>query len=370
MSDGVVVVGPVVLSGPGTVDADLAAVALDGIDDELALIGDRTVPVDELWREVLGAAVNGPTASMTVIHPSWWANSRIDRVRAAALAWAPDVVMSARSELISAATSVEVAPELVVVHADGQRRAFARVPGVVDAVVGCLDGVPDAAIDAPAGLAVFGAQLARALRDRGVEVTVRDDRSLVRGALARRDVTDRGPVRRLGSRALVAAVAVAATCALGAAALAVDGGSRGTPAVTWLVEGRAAVEVPAQWLVERITSGPGSARVQVVSPENHADAIHVTQSRVPGSQTLEESADALRTALADEPEGVFVDFTAAGVRAGRAAVTYRESRGDRRVDWIVLLDGGIRIAIGCQGPQGSGAPCDTAVRSAHAVGRK
>jgi type VII secretion-associated protein (TIGR03931 family) len=111
----------------------------------------------------------------------------------------------------------------------------------------------------------------------------------------------------------------------------------------------------------------------VVSPVDRIDAIHVTQSRVPDGQTLAAAAEALATALAEQPDGIFVDFTPAGERAHRPAVTYREIRPDRRIDWTVLLDGDVRIAIGCQGAAdrpGPAAPCDRAIRSAHAVAPK
>ena len=99
----------------------------------------------------------------------------------------------------------------------------------------------------------------------------------------------------------------------------------------------------------------------------------MTQSRVSDTESLESTAEALTSALADQPGGVFVDFAAAGERADRSAVTYREVRADRSVDWTVLLDGGVRIAIGCQGPvdgPGPEAACDRAIRSAHAVDAK
>jgi type VII secretion-associated protein (TIGR03931 family) len=111
----------------------------------------------------------------------------------------------------------------------------------------------------------------------------------------------------------------------------------------------------------------------VVSPTNPSEAIHVTQSRVPDAQTLDAAAEALKAALADQPEGVFVDFAKLDERAHRPAVTYSEIRADRRIDWTVLLDGGLRIAIGCQGSvqhPGPEAVCDQAIRSARAIARK
>lgn len=379
MSD-VVVVGPKVISGPGVVSPELAATALECIDDDLALVDDRVVSVDDLWRDVLESAVGGARAKLSVICPSWWANSRIARVSAAAGAWASDVVVLRRAEVLTnAPTVIELAPELVVVHADGQRHSIARTSaagGVVDAVVACVDGLAAVTVDVPAGFALLGADLARALRHRRIDATVADDRALVDAVGGSRGETNCEPAavgHRMSPRAAAVAVAILTVGALTAAAMALDETSEGLVAATWLVEGRVAVEVPAQWIVERITSGPGSARVQVVSPTNRTDAIHVTQSRVPAAQTLDSAAEALLAALADQPQGIFVDFEGRGKRADRAAVTYREVRADRRIDWTVLLDGGVRIAIGCQGSGERPGPerlCDRAIRSAHAVGRK
>jgi type VII secretion-associated protein (TIGR03931 family) len=232
-------------------------------------------------------------------------------------------------------------------------------------------------VDAPTGLTRFGAELAAVLRRRGVDVAVLDDHALVR--LVRGQHLAPLPLgvptwRRLATpRALTVAVAALSVVALSAAAVGQRAESVDAADVTWLVEGRIAVEIPARWTVERITSGPGSARLQVVSPSNQSEVIHVTQSGVPGAQTLDATAATLRRALTEESEGVFVEFTAVGERAGRPAVTYREIRPDRSVDWTVLIDAGVRIAIGCQGSAEHPGPrrqCDQAVASAHAVDRK
>jgi type VII secretion-associated protein (TIGR03931 family) len=140
---------------------------------------------------------------------------------------------------------------------------------------------------------------------------------------------------------------------------------------TFLVEGRVALTVPADWLTQRVIAGPGSARVQVTSPSDPELALHVTQSAVAG-ETLTGTAERLKRAFDAEPAGVFVDFNPAGVSAGRPAVSYREIRAGHRVSWAVLLDGAVRISVGCQSrPGGEDAirdVCEQAVRSAHAVG--
>ena len=52
--------GPRSIGGPGAVDPELASVALECIDDELALVDDRVVPVDELWSRRAGIGDGRP----------------------------------------------------------------------------------------------------------------------------------------------------------------------------------------------------------------------------------------------------------------------------------------------------------------------
>jgi len=136
------------------------------------------------------------------------------------------------------------------------------------------------------------------------------------------------------------------------------------------VEGRAALVVPATWPTQRVVAGPGSARVQVTSPSDPEVALHVTQSPVP-NESLSDTAERLKRAIDAEPAGVFVDFNPSGNSAGRPAVTYREVRPSHQVRWTVLVDGTVRISIGCQSrPGGEDAVrdvCEQAVRSAHAI---
>ena len=138
-----------------------------------------------------------------------------------------------------------------------------------------------------------------------------------------------------------------------------------------MAEGRVALTVPANWSAQRVVTGPGSARVQVTSPSDPEVALHVTQSPVAG-ETLSGTAERLKHAIDAEPAGLFVDFNPSGVSAGRPAVTYREVRATHHVRWTVLLDGPVRISLGCQSrPGDEGAvrdACEQAVRSAHAVG--
>ncbi len=99
--------------------------------------------------------------------------------------------------------------------------------------------------------------------------------------------------------------------------------------------------------------------------------MHITQSPVPG-ETLRDTAERIKRAIDAERAGVFVDFNPSGSSADRAAVTYREVRPGHHVRWTVLLDGAVRISVGCQSRPGDEdavrAVCEQAVRSAHAIG--
>jgi type VII secretion-associated protein (TIGR03931 family) len=144
-----------------------------------------------------------------------------------------------------------------------------------------------------------------------------------------------------------------------------------TAPTTFLVEGRVALTVPANWTPQRVLAGPGSARVQVTSPADPEAALHVTQSPVPPDETIGVTANRLQRAIGSEPDGVFVDFDPSGISAGRPAVTYREVRASHQVRWTVVVDGPVRISIGCQSrPGGEDAVrdvCEQAVRTAHTI---
>lgn len=177
-------------------------------------------------------------------------------------------------------------------------------------------------------------------------------------------------LRGLGAAAIVLAVSAPAATTVGRHREPTPLAVEATP-TTFLVEGRVAVTVPADWSTQRVTVGPGSARVQVTSPSDPEVALHVTQSPVTG-ETLSGTAERLRRAIEAAPAGSFVDFNASGTSVGRPAVTYREVRAGHDVRWTVLLDGPVRIGLGCQSRPGREeavrAVCEQAVRSAHAIG--
>ncbi|MEO8814701.1 MAG: type VII secretion-associated protein [Mycobacterium sp.] len=399
----------VIEAGPGTVrrlccgtreSTPDAVAALEWIDDPVALVRGRPVALPVLLRTVLASlACPDQPGSVLVVHPTWWSAARVDLVAAAADPPAGAVVTRPRSELLATLVPagrrrviVEIAARLVAITdaetvAEPRTGPPAEVAAAVVRHVVRLAGEDPATvvIDRPAGIggaAALAGLIVERLRsvrdDVGVELV---DAGRM-AALAK--LTDPAPEAVVpasgtrGPRGWRVAVSVAAAL-LGAGALAVGvaGGHRApadavapaTPA-TFLVEGRVALEVPPGWPVRRVTGGPGSARVEVASPSDPQVVLHVTQS--PSGGTLADAAEALGRALNDAgPPGVFVDFNPSGTSAGRPAVTYREVRDGHHVDWAVLVDGPVRIGIGCQHRPADAAAlrqvCEQAVRSAHAV---
>ena len=413
----------VIEAGPGTIrrlccntsifgdkdaeDVEIVSAALGAIDDQVALVGDRPVAVSALWCAALRSANCGTPEeqnAMVLVHPSWWSSSRVGMVTAAAATVADEVVARTRSWLLTRAThpapeatvTVEIAERLVAVSGV-EAVAIPRgtephlVADEVAAVIAGLtrDVTARVLVDAPstiAGASALATLIAAAARRNGQTVVGIDDARLIqlaqsaaparppRPAPAKMSESTAKPVRardRTLRRLAVAAVVLAA-----AVPAVATGGRHGVPAMhpvptTFLVEGRVALTVPADWPTQRVVAGPGSARVQVTSPSDPEVALHVTQSPVAG-ETLSGTAERLRRAIDAEPAGVFVDFNPSGISVGRPAVTYREVRAGHHVRWTVLLDGPIRISVGCQSRPGDEDAvrdvCEQAVRSAHAIG--
>jgi type VII secretion-associated protein (TIGR03931 family) len=410
----------IIEAGPGTIrrlccgtgvvaDAEMAEIAraaLGAIDDHVALVDGQPVAVDSLWRTALRLLDCGkpdPQKTMVVVHPSWWSSSRVGMVTGAATTLADDVRARPRSWLLTRAAKaepeatvvVEIAERLVaiagveVVAVPRRAEPHPVAEEVASVIAGITCGTTAVVlVDAPstvAGAPALATLIAGAVRSQGQAVVEIDDARLPQLAtLAQSSAQDEpspppstpGPggvrthawmLRGLAAAAVVLAAAVPAVTAMGRHGVApVDAAQ-----TTFLVEGRVALTVPANWPTQRVVAGPGSARVQVTSPSDPEVALHVTQSPVP-DETLSDTAERLKRAIDAEPAGVFVDFNPSGTSAGRPAVTYREVRASHQVWWTVLLDGAVRISIGCQSrPGGEDAVrgvCEQAVRSAHAIG--
>jgi type VII secretion-associated protein (TIGR03931 family) len=385
MTESVVVVGPAAVSGPGVVEATLVSVAFEAIDDRLAVHGDRVVAVRQLWSELVNAALAGERRSAVLVVPSWWPRSRVELVEDAMFESCAHVSVLRRGRYSEASDVVELGPDCVVVHAaTGERFVLpsaGRPEPVADTVLATLPAGTSVVIDVPDGVpeaTALAVELTRRLRKRGVAVTSLDDDGVRREVLASRrnllgapvSAAAPRPARARKPRVAMLVGAVAVIAALAGAALNPGGDPLERDDVTWVVEGRVAAELPADWPVARVASGPGSARVQVLSPNDPHVAIHLTQARVRVEETLQQTAATLKSALDEQPRGLFADFDPDDRSAGRAAVTYRELRAAIGVDWVVTLDRGVRIAIGCQHAVDRPDPdpaCERAVRTAHVV---
>ena len=383
----VVEVGPATVRGPNHVDAEWVSAGIAAIDDELTLIDERPVAVTDVWRAIMRDVVGDGAGTVVLVFSTWWASSRIDLVRDAARAVAKDCVVLKRARVLRdglpdrLATVVEIAPEFVVVSRPvGDMQVVARED--TEAIVAAIPMSMAVLLDGPEGVegaCPLVAAIVDRLRAGGVAVTVADRDWMRRGVDAIPPPEDghgtqTRPVMRRGRLA----TAVLAGTLLSAAALCGGFAARQhgqTPTanvpMTLLVEGRVGVMVPAQWVIQRVTSGPGSARVQVISPTDADVAVHVTQSPLPPHQSHEQVAESLHSMVSQQPDGVFVDFNPSDRRADRTVVTYRELRADHHILWVVLIDKSLRIAIGCQSAPGHEDAvrevCDQAIRSAHAV---
>lgn len=386
----------------GEVCADREAVsaALDEFGDGVVLIGDVAVDVPSVWRRIAEPLCSPGYDSLVVVHPSWWPKRRIEHVVAGLRPLAPSDVAapvtamsragyfagSKRWPLDAPAVLIEIGVALITISDGTGLAAVLDRATDVDRIVdeALRPGGPSATvlIDVPAG--VPGADecadgVCRALADRGVRAhSARVDEVAAVTMSANCPDPPRvadGVWRRLPQpRVVAAAFAAAVLCAGGVAAARADRHRSANPSAAddsrLVVEGRMSVRVPSGWKVETVTAGPGSRRIRAMASESDGVALHFTQSYVAG-QTLAGTAETLEQAMAAEAPGVFRDFDADGRRAGRLAVTYREVRGRRTVEWFVVVDGSTRIGIGCESPpdlEGQvRAACDDAIESAHEI---
>src|SRR6185312_16941074 len=172
----------VIGAGPGVVrrlccgaevpaDAAMSAAALSAMDDPVALVDERPVAVELLWRSMLRSLCCDSSAGVTLVHPSWWSATRVELVSAAArtVARRPDGVVVQRRSVLLGRASVEAPDEKVVVEI-GERlvavvgagiQAVPRRPephlvakDVADVIAGMTRGVsPVVLIDTPSAVA-------------------------------------------------------------------------------------------------------------------------------------------------------------------------------------------------------------------------
>ncbi|MCV7194522.1 type VII secretion-associated protein [Mycolicibacterium brumae] len=355
-----------------------AAAALHAADDPLTLLGEEVREVDELWRDLLAPLRDEPAV---IAHPTGWPPRRIARVAAIAAEFGP-ATLAPRAVLCAQAGAavVEIDGDAVLIADDTgtpvaltpRRGDPATVAEQVAAAV-TATGFGRARLDAPdavPGATALATLIIDRLRDAGCAALPVTAAMRAEAARARLPRAETAPAPRLARRVATAAAALI-LAALVAVTVIPGNEPEPPPDTVALLEGRLAVRIPAGWATRRVTTGPGSARVEVSSPADPTLALHLTQARV--GADADGTAAAMRRAIvaAAAPE-VFVDFRAEDTRAGRPAVTYRELRPGREIRWTVLTDRQLRIGVGCQSAPGNAADidaaCATAVASAHAVG--
>ena len=375
MNPVVVEVGPQTVRGPNAAPREWISVAIECIDDQIAVLGERLVEVALLWNDILQVIAGEHTEALVLVFPTWWSSARVVLVAEAAHSIAAEVVVLQRASVLGAdsdATVIELSEEFVVMAPPGSEvTVLAR--GEHD-VAAALDAAGSILVDVPADVSPLGPTITTQLRAAGIPVAHSDRHRLlraVRAALPDRGAGDRPRPGRRTVAVLAGAVLSAAAVGGGWAAQSLSGHPPADMSSALLVEGRVAVRVPAHWVVERITAGPGSARLRVSAPTADATALHITQSVGATSTTIAQAAESLRRALESELPAVFTDFDPAGLVGGRPAVTYREQRAGSETIWAVVVDGAIRIAVGCQSPPAHrdaiDDACVRAVQSAHVV---
>lgn len=379
MNPAVVEVGPQTVRGPNTGPREWISVAIECIDDPIALLDERPVEVRRLWSDLLDVVAGARSKTLVLVAPTWWSTARVELVTAAARGVAAEVVVLRRSTILaavdSAATVVEFSEEFAVIAPPAsEAEVVARGECDLAAHLGAAAAV---LVDVPAGVPGPAPALFARLRAAGIPVTHADRRRVVHTAASAVPQPAPAQPREARSRRREAAVLAGILLSVavlggGWAARGLSGQNRADPSTAVLAEGRVEVLVPAHWTVERITSGPGSARVRVSAPSGDPTALHITQSVGPAPTTMADVAESLRHAFESEPAGVFADFDPSGSVGGRPAVTYRERRTGSETDWAVVIDGEVRIAIGCQAAPSRRVTiddvCARAVQSAHVVG--
>lgn len=374
MTAAVVIVGPRSVHGPNLVNDEKVCAAIDAIDDEYTLLDERAVGVDALWASIITEAAGGPTQGLILVVPGWWSEARVGRIRRAAGEQhvEPVVVYRHDAHRTQAGCILEIAPEFVLCRISGGPVAATPRLGEMTAVTAAAAHSATVGgrvlIDAPAGdagTADLAAAIASQLRARGREVRVVDDPMLAAEFVVQQQAVVGVPTRRRRTvRALSAGAVLAVGVLLGAERTVAPTGE----STMLITEGRVTMRIPADWMLRRITSGAGSARIQAFPPDREVSAILLTQS--PAAPDPAATAGVLRAALDLQAPGVFADFREEDRRGGRTVFSYTEIREGREIGWAVFVDGRTRIAIGCQQPRPGTetirAHCDEAIRSAHA----
>src|SRR5947209_6175967 len=92
--------------GTSAIAQDETRAALEAIDDRVALVGERPVAVDALWRTLLRSLNCEGGDGLTIVHPSWWPSARV-AVLTAAAPKAKDIAAQPRSWLLRQACGAD-----------------------------------------------------------------------------------------------------------------------------------------------------------------------------------------------------------------------------------------------------------------------
>lgn len=342
MTTVVIEAGPNTVRGPGNPPDEWVTVAIECIDDDVGLLDDHPVSIADLWHDLLAAVIGEHSGDVMLVLPTWWSETRVAAVTEALHRCRADAAVYTRGGLLTEDTDaavIEVADDFVLVMS-GTAEPVVLDRRTMD-LTAHLGGVAEVLIDVPAAVRPLPSCVSDDLRHAGVRINHAGRQRFLRSVPAREP--DRVVPR--GRRAAVVVGVLAAAAGVGWAAHPAAGPT--DDGSVWIVEGQVGFRVPAQWAVERVTAGPGSARVQVSEPAGTA-AVHLTQSRLTAPTSTAQLAASLRAAIDDETPGVFVDFDPDGRVGRRPAVTYREVRDHTHTRWAVVTDGATSIAVGCQ----------------------
>jgi type VII secretion-associated protein (TIGR03931 family) len=374
MTAAVVIIGPGSVHGPNAVSDQTVRAAIDAIDDEHALIDERPVGVDALWAAILAEVAGDCAQRPILVVPGWWSETRVARIRRAADQHREGHVVACRHDAYRTQSGciLEIAQEFVLCRTAGIPVSVTPRLGELTEVAGSAAHSVTAGgpvlIDAPAGIAGaadLAAAIAGQLRGRGRDARLVDDRLIAAEFAVQQESVAAAPPRRRTTAWALPMGALLAVGVLLAAGRTVFAPDESTALIT---EGRVTMRIPADWTVQRVTSGAGSARIQVFPRGDEVSAILLTQS--PAAPDPATTATLLKAALELQAPGVFTDFREDDGRPGRIVLSYNEIREGRVIGWAVFVDGRTRIAIGCQQPRPGAETirthCDEAIRSAHA----
>nr|MCH9700644.1 type VII secretion-associated protein [Actinomycetes bacterium] len=185
MNAAVIEVGPQTVLGPDPAPREWISVAIECVDDDVALLGGGLVEVGRLWRDLLKTVAGEHPVTPVLVVPTWWSSARVALVTGAARGIAADVVVLRRASVLGAegaTTVVELAEEFVVIAAPAAEVEV--LPRAECEVARYLAGEREVLIDVPAEVAPPAPVIAARLRADGIPVTYSDRQRMMRSVSA------------------------------------------------------------------------------------------------------------------------------------------------------------------------------------------